>query len=72
MIVGYMDESEFTFFSIGRICAALREDGIFPKFIELLMILVIAGNTAYLQPMELDYGHRLFLVNLRVSSVFHL
>jgi len=43
-----MDESKLTLSNIGGKCAALREDGIFPKFIALLMILVIAGNTASL------------------------
>ena len=48
------DDSEFTFASMGRICAALREDGNSPKFIELLMILVIAENTASLHFSSAD------------------
>ena len=69
-----MDESEVTFFNIGRICAALREDGISPKLIELLMILVIAGNTASLHFFSsangIGIGSRSQVVPGEFESVF--
>ena len=66
------DESEFTFFSIGRICVALREDGIYPKFIELLTILVIDDNTASLHSFSsaVGIGSRSQVIPGEFESIF--
>ena len=67
-----MDGSNFTFFNTGRIYAALTEDGISPKFIELMMIVIIAGNTAsmYFFSSADGIGPRSQVVPREFESIF--